>query len=292
MKKAPKLLLLCGFTFLQLSCSIKRDIPDAGKIEGDTKSTRTLEFQRTKVIPLVDTLSGYAYEIYLRLPENYDKNTAKEMPVIYYTDALWHMEILSGATDYLLNHSLLVGISWQTNIEQTILKESGIHYSRYRDYSFTKSKNERLQFKYQFGQAKSHLDFIEKYVITYVEKNYGTAPDKRTYFGYSLGGVFGTYILFSKPKMFTNYILGSPAFQTTKSINNLALNLPTIDNDDHRNVYVSYGLLENKLGKRIDSFVTLLNKKDWQVTFEKHPGNHKTAFPFTGLKSIQWLSEL
>jgi predicted alpha/beta superfamily hydrolase len=37
-------------------------------------------------------------------------------------------------------------------------------------------------------------------------------PDQRTYFGTSLGGLFGTYVLFTAPELFSNYIIGSPSF--------------------------------------------------------------------------------
>ena len=70
-----------------------------------------LELSHTQVIPIKDTKTGRNYELYLKLPENYSEDSGKKYPVIYYTDAMWHIEILSSSTEYMLEDVILVGIS-------------------------------------------------------------------------------------------------------------------------------------------------------------------------------------
>ena len=99
------------------------------------------------------------------------------------------------------------------DIDEDLKKEFGDHVSRYRDYSFRKHDNPEIQKKIQFGQANMHLDFIRNDVIKYVDNAYRTDPNSRTYFGYSMGGEFGAYILLSQPDTFNNYIIGSPSIK-------------------------------------------------------------------------------
>ncbi|MEP1096384.1 MAG: alpha/beta hydrolase-fold protein [Cyclobacteriaceae bacterium] len=249
------------------------------------------ELAHTQVIPIKDNQADRQYELYVKLPEGYSENDTIEYPVIYYTDAVWHIEILSAATEFLIEDVILVGISWQKDNNEELVNEIGEHVSRYRDYSIQKSSNPEHQAKFQRGQASKHLTFIRTDVITYVENNYRTDPNNRSYFGYSMGGKFGAYILLSQPETFKNYILGSPG-----------LNIPAFadlnakaTNDLNANVFISYGDLEKELGQHAEAFITMLkNRKDESLLLEHVviKGSHQTAFPMTGVRSVTWLSNL
>ena len=97
-----------------------------------------------------------AYGTWLK---GYSKNNKVKYPVLYFTDAMWHIEILSGSTEYLMENLILVGISWE--------KDESPEISRYRGYNILKSIN----VKYQSGDAHNHLAFIQNDVIKYVEEN-------------------------------------------------------------------------------------------------------------------------
>ncbi|OJJ17994.1 hydrolase [marine bacterium AO1-C] len=253
-----------------------------------------LAFARTKVVPIKDTKNGRQYELYIRLPEKYAEKTDVKHPVIYYTDAVWHVEMLSGSTEYILENAILVGISWQKDGDEKLKKEAGAHVSRYRDYSIAKSKKAAHQAKYQFGQASNHLAFIRNDVIRYVERNYRTDPANRTYYGYSLGGGFGGYILLTAPDTFKNYILGSPSKGSTPHLTRL------LSSDAQKrkpfpntNVFISYGKQEKTLGERADKFIALLkNHKSVSLKHITVEGTHSTAFPMTTVRGIYWLSDL
>jgi predicted alpha/beta superfamily hydrolase len=244
-----------------------------------------------QVVPIEDSQSDRQYELYVKLPEGYSKNKDKTYPVIYYTDAMWHVEMLSGATEYLMGDVILVGISWQKDMK----KGTRAYFSRFRDYSITKSDNLERQAKYQHGQASNHLDFIRNDVIKFVENSYRTNPDNRTYFGYSLGGLFGAYILMAQPDTFKNYILGGPALSgdiplllelgATTALKRKGLNA---------NVFISYGELDKKLGVYAEEFIALLKNRNDESLSLHHiviaSADHSQAFPKTVIPSLDWLS--
>ena len=59
--------------------------------------------------------------------------------------------------------------------------------------------------------AREFLHFISSELMPFINGRYPTLPDDNSYFGYSAGGSFGFYTLFSQPDLFRRYILGSPA---------------------------------------------------------------------------------
>jgi len=251
-----------------------------------------LELPRIQVIPIKDTKNDRQYELYVKLPEDYPENKDKKYPVIYYTDALWHVEVLSGSAEYIMEEAILVGISWQKDINMDLRKAEGKQASRYRDYSIRKSSNEEDQAKYQFGQAGTHCDFIRNEVIPYMENNYRADSNRRAYFGYSLGSLLGAYILVAQPDTFKNYILGSPSLHRNIPYLSKLLD-PAVKNNTH--VFISNGTLEMDRAEHIKAFMDLLraeNDEGVTFTYEVIEGSHQTAFPMTAVRGVTWLSNL
>ena len=155
--------------------------------------------------------------------------------------------------------------------------------------------------KIKFGQANTHLDFIRNDVIKYVDNTYRTDPNSRTYFGYSLGGEFGAYILLTKPDTFNNYIIGSPSIKNeVPYLSELNSKFGPYDASNRKtslnsNVFISYGTLEEEVAPHIDEFTKVLNdRRDDGLSVQKVviDGNHGTAFPMTTVRSVAWLSSL
>jgi predicted alpha/beta superfamily hydrolase len=61
------------------------------------------------------------------------------------------------------------------------------------------------------GGAQSFLKFLEDELLPFIDNNYRTVPGERAINGYSIGGLFGLYTLFTKPEIFNRYIIGSPS---------------------------------------------------------------------------------
>lgn len=275
---------------------------NGGKETTSTTNSTSLVLPQIQVVPIKDTKTERNYELYIELPEDYAENTGKKYPVLYYTDAVWHREMLSGATEYMLEDIILVGISWQLDINEDLKNERGAHVSRFRDYSMSQHSDPEIQKKYQFGQANDHLDFIRNDVITYVDKTYRTDPNSRTYFGYSLSGEFGAYILLSQPNTFNNYIIGSPTVKDELDyLTELNTKFGPYESSNknsslNANVFIASGSLEEEtVVEPIDAFVKLLNERrdgGLSVLKEVIDGDHSSAFPMTAVRSVAWLSSL
>lgn len=280
MQKRLTLVFLCLLPFLRV----------------DAREQKSYELPRSQVVPIKSTETERQYELYIKLPEGYVENNDAEYPVIYFTDAVWHIEMLAASTAYLMEDVILVGISWQKDINEDLKKERGAHVSRFRDYSLRKSSKPEHQAKYQFGQAGNHLNFIRNDVIKYIEKNYRTDPDFRTYFGYSLGGEFGAYILLTQPDTFKNYIMGSPSLKgDIPYLSELKSNADSKGKGLNANVFISYGALEKELGVYAEKLISMLKTRNDKSLLLKNvviEGTHQTAFPMTGVRSVAWLSNL
>lgn len=248
---------------------------------------------RTQVVPITNSETGGQYELYIKLPEHYEESTDKRYPVIYTTDAHWHLDLLSGNTAFLMEDVILVGISWQKNMDPNIdYGHRRPFASRFRDYSFLPHSKPEIQSKYQFGQADKHLAFIRNDVIKHIEKHYRVDPKQRSYLGYSMGGEFGAYVLFSQPDTFAYYMLGSPALNEASIAYLEKLKSKHAAN---AHVFVSIGELETANMQVTQQFMSMLKGKT-DVGFSTggleviQDADHTTAVPETFTRSIKWLS--
>lgn len=268
-------------------------ISDANAIEANLYG-----MPKTNVVPIKDTINDRQYELLIKLPEGYEQkiseNKTLKYPVIYFTDAVWHIEMLSASTEYMMENVILVGISWQKDINPDLKAEVGPYASRFRDYSAYESTNEDNQKKLQYGQASKHLAFIRNDVIPFVEDNYRTESDTRTYFGYSMGAEFGVYALTNQPNTFKNYILGSPSLRK-RDVQTIISEQDSMPKNFNSNVFITFGSEENRLGQKVLQLVTFLkNRKDESLVLTNKviDGTHQTAFPGTTIMAISWLSKL
>ena len=248
------------------------------------------EMPRTQVVPIKDSGADRQYELYIKLPEGYSEKPGIKYPVIFTTDAIWHMDMLSGSTAYLMPDVILVGISWEKGLD-----DEREFVSRFRDYTVLKSETAAVP----TGEASKHLSFIRDIVINYVETNYRADPEERTYFGYSLGGAFGAYVLFARPDTFKNYILGSPAFghRSLKYIDKLEEETAPRQQEMNANVFVSIGEMEESEIEHVEAFVSVLQRRhqsglDVAALQVIKDSDHGTAFPETVIRGVKWLSQL
>ena len=63
----------------------------------------------------------------------------------------------------------------------------------------------------EMGGADAFLGFIRDELAPWVDARYPTAQADRTFFGHSLGGLFGCLALLSSPQVFQRYVIGSPS---------------------------------------------------------------------------------
>jgi predicted alpha/beta superfamily hydrolase len=249
-----------------------------------------IEIPRSKSVELTETSTKRIYPLFIKLPRSYESNKDKKYPVIYLMDARYSFQIASGATRLPMNsvvmeEAIIVGVSYS--------KGSRGASSRIRDYTPSKATSWKLQ----TGNADEHAKFIRETVFPYIEANYRTKLLERTFVGNSLGGLFGAYILFEHPGMFSSYILGSPSVWFD---NNHILDSRVTKPELPIKVYLSVGSLEQpEFGEREDmvngakQLAEKIKASSGEDTFLKFSliegARHATAFPTTLIQGLDWI---
>ncbi|MEO9871792.1 alpha/beta hydrolase-fold protein [Ekhidna sp.] len=230
-------------------------------------SLKAYEMPRTQVITINNSETKAQDVLYVKLPEGYAENSDMVYPVLYFTHPVQHIEILSAASETLIEDVILVGVTFQKGMT--------------------------------FRTVDSYMNFIRNDVFKTIENSYRADADRRTYFGYSSGALVGAYILSKHPNAFKNFILGSPALGGDSTVTQQIYEFGSTANGQkelNANVFVSYGESEKEVDKQhFEEFITLLkNLKDESLTF-KHivvEGDHRTSFPMTAIQGVTWLADL
>jgi predicted alpha/beta superfamily hydrolase len=255
---------------------------------GATAQAKPLQLPAIQVVSIEDTATSRDYELYIKLPKKYDPKGDKTHPVIYIADALWHIEIISGSIEYLVEDAILVGVSWEKGLSP--------QQSRMRDYIPNTYTGEN--YEHPTGKAHEHLGFFQNDVFKYVESKYKADPTRRTYYGYSASGTFGSYILLTQPNTFKNYIIGSPTTlfddHFTHEYEPISKTIPeSLD----ANVFVSVGSDEEP--KHIEHAISLVHflksRKANSAQVELRvieSADHALAFPISALQGLYWLAEV
>lgn len=252
--------------------------------------SESFEIPRSETLELADPLSKRVYPLFIKLPRSYHSSKDQRYPVIYLTDAWYSFQVASGATRFPMNsgvmeEAIIVGISYS--------KGSRGPSSRVRDYTPSKAASWKLE----TGGAEAHAKFIRDTVFSYIDANYRTKAAERTFVGNSLGGLFGAYILFEHPGMFSSYILGSPSVWFD---NNHILSSPITKPNKPIKVYLAVGGLEMpEFGEReqmVTGATQLVEKinahsnKNIDLKFHIIEGaRHATAFPTTLIQGLDWI---
>jgi predicted alpha/beta superfamily hydrolase len=141
-----------------------------------------------------------------------DTNGQHLVSVLYLTDANGYF---GGAVDLVrsmrlgfhLPPLLIVGIGYRAGgIADTIAR-------RTRDLTPTRDAGFAGLFPDQeaMGGARALLQFISRELKPWVLERYDVDHENATYFGHSLGGLFGVHVLLTAPAEFRRYIIGSPS---------------------------------------------------------------------------------
>jgi len=141
------------------------------------------------------------------------------------------------------------------------------------------------------GGGNNFLNFFEKELIPYVDETYKTT-NYRILFGHSLGGVFATYTMISKPELFNAFIAASPylAYYNWYVINEAESKLADPSNFE-RQLFITLGN-EPAYHESLDKFTSLLedNTKtlrwDYQIFSDETHGSIPVISILKGLRYI------
>ncbi|WP_444913396.1 alpha/beta hydrolase-fold protein [Microbulbifer sp. PAAF003] len=95
--------------------------------------------------------------------------------------------------------------------------------------------------KYLTGKAYEHATFIHDVILPLLARSYRLSDSGHTFIGHSLGGLFGTYMLLTRPSGFDNYILSSLSVWHDRA---RTLNVKATPSSNHRKVFIEVGAIE------------------------------------------------
>ncbi|MGD8497198.1 MAG: alpha/beta hydrolase-fold protein [Gemmatimonadales bacterium] len=170
-----------------------------------------------EVIDLAVANNGVAYRLFVRKPISEPREGERPI-VVYLLDALWDTPAVAAAesNSEFLGHFppiYYVGIGYQD-------ENAGVRHetNRTRDYTPTAwapedpSQHFLQPVDYEdSGGAAAFLDVLERQVIPYVENRYPVDPDRRVLVGKSYAGLLATTALLTRPALFSDYLIISPA---------------------------------------------------------------------------------
>ena len=168
------------------------------------------EVSDTEVWDVPDPVSGRAYQVFVALPPSYREQPGRRYPVLYVTDADYAFPLIKQIGRRLnverptVEEFILVGLSYA--------KGEGGMQSRRRDYTPTPNGPSTAPADAEHGKAAPYAAYVRDQVLPFVAGRYRTDERRRLFLGHSYGALLGTEILFSEPRLFDGYILGSPSF--------------------------------------------------------------------------------
>jgi predicted alpha/beta superfamily hydrolase len=189
---------------------------------------------------VMNSPSGIVYELVITLPASYKNSTDKRYPVLYYTDAQWDAPLLNSIYsdlefDRAIPEMVMVGITYSGEIPNYTLL-------RTKDYTPTKDEG----FERDSGGGPAFLKFIKESIIPKVETEYRIDSSQRAIAGWSFGGLFALYAMYSEPQLFKRCIAVSPATQWHKGyINQLDDEFFKSNNKLNARLFISYAQKEN-----------------------------------------------
>ena len=208
-------LALVGMASICISACTERADPQApvSAAEQATKVTpregAPYVLKNTQVWSVPDPVSGRDYEVFVSLPASYEGDPQRRYPTLYVTDADYAFPIIRqiarrvNLNGPVIEDFILVGLSYAKG-------EDGVA-SRNRDYTPVPCQPlNRCALPHGGGGA--YQSYLKDEVLPFIEGRFRGDPNARVILGHSYGGLLGAQILFTDPRLFRSYILGSPSF--------------------------------------------------------------------------------
>lgn len=172
-----------------------------------------LQLPGTAVHELTAEGSGRPYQVWVSVPASYE-DSDRSYPVVFVTDAAYSFPLvrsirnLRGRDGRNIEDFILVGLPPQTGLSS---RESRNRDLTPTDPLLNPSRNRRVYSTAHFGEAAAYRDYIERQVFPLIQQSYRADMSRKVFAGHSYGGLFGSYVLLTRPAMFQHYILGSPS---------------------------------------------------------------------------------
>ena len=195
--------------------------------------------------------------INIGLPPNYSEEGDK-YPVVYVTDAGPNFTGLMGSLPLMqidndLPSLVLVGIDYKSHNSNHSMSLRNRDLTPTNDESWMAQQRSMYKIfgddlpEVEAGGAENFLDFLNADIKALVNSKFHIDTQDQTYCGFSLGGLFGLYTLFTSSGSFDRYVIGSPSiWWDDKYILKLEENYAKTNKNLNAKVFMSIGALEEK----------------------------------------------
>ena len=245
------------------------------------------QYQKEQFEIISKEMNNEIFTIEIVLPNSYD--STKKYPIIYFTDWWFASHITIPIYEILevsnnIEPIIIVGIKRKSSV-------SAKDWNSNRRIDLTPTN---VPEKHKLsGGSKNFLSFIKNELIPDVENKYPSQIEKRGYSGYSLGGLFGTYILLNEPELFKKYLIGSPYLMYDKYL--LSKELVKMKPEKLTSIKSIFLAVEEE-GDQLKAFEdlreSLIKNKSSNLELESViiiDEDHYTAIPSTILKGLKFL---
>jgi len=163
---------------------------------------------RAKQYDLTSAINGRSYRVFVSTP--FGAEPGKKYPVVYFIDGNWYFgpasynETESGGANSI-EHAIIVGVGYPT--------EDNLEVNHRQAFELTPSSPPKDKVKGDFGGGDAFLRVFDEEIIPFVNAHYPVDLHRQSLYGKSFGGLFALHQLFTKPEMFSTYIIVSPAIR-------------------------------------------------------------------------------
>jgi predicted alpha/beta superfamily hydrolase len=234
---------------------------------------------QSEVLSLESSATGRSYDLYVRLPEEYEQNQSMDYPVLYLLDGQWDFKLLDSIYgglhyDKFVPALIIVGITYSgDNADYDSLR--AMDYTPVQDLYFPGS-----------GDGPNFHAFLKEELIPFIESEYRADSSRRMLMGSSFGGTFTLYAMFTEPGLFSGYVAGSPIVTFG---NRDVFRQEAAYAAEHRelavSLFLSVGELE-EIARPVEGFMQVLRDRNYTglhmetrtIEGERHAGNKPETY--------------
>lgn len=235
------------------------------------------KIKNTEQIEIFSEEIDQKFIINVGLPPNYSQENTK-YPVVYVTDAGSNFSGLMSSLPLMqlvndLPHFILIGIDYKSKKSNDSMSLRNRDLTPTNDLIWMSGQKEMYKIfgdlpEAEPGGAKEFLEFIDHKVKPLINDKYHVNSSDQTYCGFSLGGLFGLFTLFTSPKSFNRYVIGSPSiWWDNKHILQIEEEYSKNNKELPAKIFMSAGDLEEEGDS--DAFRMVTNVKSLSKTLKK-----------------------
>ena len=235
------------------------------------------KIKNTEQIEIFSEEIDQNFLINVGLPPNYSEENEK-YPVVYVTDAGSNFSGLMSSLPLMqlvndLPHFILIGIDYKSKKSNDSMSLRNRDLTPTNDSIWMSGQKEMYKIfgdlpEAEPGGAKEFLEFIDHKVKPLINDKYHVNSSDQTYCGFSLGGLFGLFTLFTSPKSFNRYVIGSPSiWWDNKHILQIEEEYSKNNKELPAKIFMSAGDLEEEGDS--DAFRMVTNVKSLSKTLKK-----------------------